>query len=168
MAKDFSKKVELAANAAILIVAVIFGYILVQKYFFTPPTLDTAPKEIAKGTKLAVPETDFQANGKTLLVVLQKGCKYCTESMPFYKDLLEKTPAKGVKMVAVLPGSFEESSIYLKDNGLMIPDIRQAALNSVNVRGTPTLILVDDKGEVSKSWVGKLPSEKEKEVIDQL
>jgi thioredoxin-related protein len=168
MAKDLAKKVEVVTNVAILIVAIIFGYILIQKYFFTPATLDSAPKEIAKGTKIELPPTDFQANGKTLLVVLQKSCKYCAESMPFYKTLMQEARAKGVKMIAVLPGPFEESSIYLKDNGLMLQDIRQAELGSVNVRGTPTLILVNDKGEVSNSWVGKLPSEKEKEVISQL
>jgi thioredoxin-related protein len=167
MASNLSKKVELAANIAIIIVALILGAVVVQKYFFASGN-DGPPKEIAKGTKMAVPETDFQANGKTLLVVLQKSCKFCAESMPFYKTLLERTPGKGVKMVAVLPGPREESIAYLGEYGVALPEVRQASLNAVNVRGTPTLILVNDKGEVSNSWVGKLPPEKEKEVIDQL
>jgi len=36
------------------------------------------------------------------------------------------------------------------------------------VDGTPTLLLVNEKGEISNSWVGKIPKEKEKEVISQL
>lgn len=167
MASTLSKKVEFAANVAIVVVAVLFIGVLVHKYFFASDG-SAPPKEIAKGTKITVPETDFQANGKTLLLVLQKGCKYCTESMPFYKTLLQQAPQKGVKIVAVLPNPPEESTAYLSENGLTLPEIRQTSLNSVNVRGTPTLILVNEKGEVSNSWVGKLPAEKEKEVIDQL
>lgn len=166
MASTLSKKVEFAANLAILVVAVLFIGVLVQKFFFASDS--SAPKEIAKGTKITLPETDFQANGKTLLLVLQKGCKFCTESMPFYKTLLQQAPQKGVKIVGVLPNTPEESTAYLNENGITLPEIRQTSLNSVNVRGTPTLILVNDKGEVSNSWVGKLPAEKEKEVIDQL
>lgn len=167
MASTLPKKVEFIANIAIVVVAVLFVGVLAYKFFLAPAD-DHGPKEIAKGTKMTVPETDFQANDKTLLVVLQKGCKYCTESMPFYKTLLNQAPGKGVKIVAVLPGSRDESKAYLNENGIDLPEVRQASLKSVNVGGTPTLILVNDKGEVSNSWVGKLPPEKEKEVIDQL
>lgn len=167
MASTLSQKVELAANLAIVVVAVLFIAFLVHRFFFASDS-SAPPKEIARGTKITVPETDFQANGKTLLLVLQKGCKYCTESMPFYKTLLQQAPEKGVKIVGVFPGTREDSLAYLNENGITLPEIRQTSLNSVNVRGTPTLILVNDKGEVSNSWVGKLPAEKEKEVIDQL
>lgn len=88
--------------------------------------------------------------------------------MPFYKTLVEKAKEKGVKLVAVLPNSREEGSQYLRENGVEIQEVRQAQLNTVNVRGTPTLILVNDKGEVSNSWIGKLPSNKEVEVIGNL
>lgn len=167
MTSNLSKKLELAANIAIVVVALLIGFVVVQKYFFAPDT-EGPPKEVARGTKMTVPETDFQANGKTLLVVLQKGCKYCAESMTFYKTLVQQAPEKGVKVVAVLPGAREESAAYLNEYGVALPEVRQASLNSVNVRGTPTLILVNDKGEVSNSWVGKLPPEREKEVLGQL
>lgn len=85
--------------------------------------------------------------------------------MPFYKTLVEKTREKGIKLVAVLPNSREESQQYLKENGVEIQEISQAQLNSVNVGGTPTLILVNEKGEVANSWIGKLPSRKESEVV---
>jgi len=36
------------------------------------------------------------------------------------------------------------------------------------VQGTPTLILVNGKGEVEQSWPGKLPSEQETEVLKRI
>lgn len=115
-----------------------------------------------------MPNVDWQVNQRTLLIVLQKGCRFCTESMPFYKTLVEKSKEKGIKLIAVLPSSREESIRYLKENGVDIQDIKQSQLDLINVQGTPTLILVNEKGEVSNSWIGKLSSNKEVEVIGNL
>lgn len=169
MQSKLSQRVELFANIAIIIVSILLGYFLIQRFFF--PSQNPQPKpltEIAKGTKISVPEVDWSANQKTLLLVLQKGCRFCTESMPFYKTLVEKSKEKGVKVVAVLPNSREEGSQYLRENGVEIQEVRKTQLNTINVQGTPTLILVNEKGEVINSWVGKLPSNKEDEIKEIL
>ena len=168
MQSKLSQRVELFANIAIILVAILLGYFLIQRFFFQQNPQSQPPTEIAKGTKISLPEVDWSANQKTLLVVLQKGCHFCSESMPFYKTLVEKAKEKGVKLVAVLPNSREEGSQYLRENGVEIQDIQQAQLNSVNVRGTPTLILVNNKGEVLDSWIGKLPTSKEDEIVGSL
>jgi hypothetical protein len=49
--------------------------------------------------------------------------------------------------------------------GLKDLDIRAISLDSINVDGTPTLLLVNEKGDVTDYWVGKLPPDKEDEVI---
>ncbi|MBS1793693.1 MAG: redoxin family protein [Acidobacteria bacterium] len=168
MAGKISQKIELITNIVIILVAILFAYFLIQK-FLLPASVQPAPiREIAKGTKIDLPEVDWQANRKTLLLVLQKGCRFCTESMPFYKTLIPKASEKGVKVIAVLPNSPEESGRYLKENELPIENVRSASLNAVNAQGTPTLMLVNEKGEVSDSWVGKLLPEKEQDVIDRL
>lgn len=169
MQTKLARNIELAANIAIIAVAILLGYFIVQKLFFQQNTAQPAPpKEIARGTKISLNDINWQANQKTLLLVLQKGCKYCTQSMSFYKTMVEKSKEKGTKLVAVLPNSREESQQYLKENGVDIQEIRQAQLNTVNVQGTPTLILVNDKGEVSKAWIGKLLADQEQEVINNL
>lgn len=168
MPKKLHRRIELITNISIILVAVLLGYFLVQKLFFTNRNEPASSKEIARGTKLSVPDVDWQGNQKTVLLALQKGCKFCTESMPFYKTLIEKSKQKGVRLVAVLPNSHEESVQYLKENGVEIQEVKQAQLDSIDVRGTPTLILVNDKGEVLNSWIGKLPAQKEREVQDSL
>lgn len=168
MQSKLSSRIELAANVAIIVVAILLGYFLIQKFFLQQNPQPSPPPEIAKGTKVSLADVDWQANQKTLLLVLQKGCHFCSESMPFYKTLVEKSKEKGIKLVAVLPNSREEGSQYLRENGVEIQDVVQAQLNSINVRGTPTLILVNDKGEVSNSWIGKLPAHKEVEVTENL
>jgi peroxiredoxin len=168
MSNKIYQKVELITNIAIILVAILFGYFLIQKFLFPGQNQPAPPKEIAKGTKISLPEVNWQSNQKTLLLVMQKGCHFCTESMPFYKTLISKASEKGVKVIAVLPNSFEESNQYLKENGIQLQEVRQTPLKSVNVSGTPTLMLLNDQGEVSNSWVGKLFPEQEQEVINQL
>ncbi len=71
-------------------------------------------------------------------------------------------------MVAVLPTDIEKSRTHLEKLGLTNLDVRQASLDSIQVDGTPTLLLVNDKGEITNYWVGKLPANKEAEVINKL
>lgn len=164
MKSDFSKKLEIITNVLIILVAIALGYFLIERFFLQPQT-DQPPTEIATGTKVSMTEIDWNANRKTLLVFLQKKCPVCTESMPFYKTLVERSKEKGTKIIAVLPSSREESLKYLKQNGVDIQEVKQFQPNTVDVSRTPTLILVNANGEVENSWIGKLPSEKEAEVM---
>ena len=167
MKTGFAQKLETVTNMAILLAVLILGYLFIEKYFLSENT-QPQPTEIAKGTKISLPEISWEQNKKTLLLVLQKDCHFCSESMPFYKTLVQKSKEKGIKLVAVLPNSREESIQHLKENGVEIQEVIQASSKNINVQGTPTLILTNDKGEVLNSWIGKLPSEKEQEVIGNL
>lgn len=160
-----SKRIGLLANVAIIVVAILLAVVLVQRYFLTK----TAPsQEVAAGTKISLPEVEWAKNGKTMLLVLQKGCRFCTESAPFYQRLAHTAADKNVKLIAIFPHSPVEGRDYLGELGVPVTDIRQSSFNSLGVRGTPTLILVDDKGAVAESWVGKLPPEKESELLGRL
>jgi hypothetical protein len=161
------KRIELLANVAIIIVAILIGVVLVQRFFFAHETTQPA-KNIAVGTKVSLPGVEWDKNGKTLVLALAKGCRFCTESAPFYQRLAQTAAAKGVKLIAVLPQPTTEGHEYLNALAVPITDVRQASLSSLSLSGTPTLILVNDKGEVTAFWVGKLPSDKESDVLARL
>lgn len=161
------KKIEMITNVAIIAAVVMLGFLLIQKSF-SPKSPQKQDLQISKGTKISLPDVNWAQNRKTLVLVLQKDCKFCSESMNFYQTLVEKSKEKGIQLVAVLPDSREEGFQYLKKNGVEIQEIRQVQTTEINVKGTPTLILINNKGEVEDSWTGKLPSEEEKEVIASL
>lgn len=121
------------------------------------------------GSYAAVPGVNWAENKQTLVLVLRDGCHFCTDSAAFYRRLAQESRARaGTKLVAVLPGAVEDSRGYLDGLGVPITEVRRAGLGAVGVSGTPTLLLVNDKGVVTKSWVGQLPAEKEAEVIEVL
>lgn len=165
------KKIELLANVAIIAVAILLGVLLVRNYLLprSPGQQAAAPSKIKPGTRLSLPGVDWKANGKTLVLALSTGCHFCTESGPFYQRLAqEKSKASTARIVAVFPQSVAEGQKYLANLSVPVDAVTQTALDSVGVMGTPTIILADDNGAVIESWQGKLPGEKENEVLARL
>lgn len=166
-----SKTLDLVVNLAIILAAVVLVYFLAQKYFGTSGAQDAPVQRppIVAGTVFSLTGVDWSQNEKTVLLVLQVNCKSCSDSMPFYKTLVEKAKEKNIKLLAVLPDARAEGVYYLNENGVDIQDVRQVRRDELKeISATPTLILIDREGKVLNSWIGKLPSEKETEVIANL
>jgi len=163
----FARYIELFANVAIIVVAILLCFTL-GKRFLVPSAQLSQPNEIQAGSSVSLPNFDWSKSNKTLLLVLQKDCHFCTESAPFYRTLVASISGKPVKLLAVLPQEESVGREYLHSMGVQIEDVRQGSLGSLNVRGTPTVVLINDKGKVIKSWVGKLSTEREKEVLSFL
>lgn len=166
-----NQKAELVANFLIIVTIILIGAGAAQRYFFAKPApaFDQAA-EIAPivGSKADLPDVNWAAQSKTLILALNKGCRYCNESAPFYKRLIESAQRNNVKLIAVFPSAVEESRTHLQNLGAGGIDVRQSPLTALRVSGTPTLILTDDTGEVTNYWIGKLPPDAEAEVINQL
>jgi hypothetical protein len=161
------QNVEFLANVAIIVVAVAICAVLVRQYVF-PGAEPEAPRP-AVGSKIELPGVDLSSNGKTLLLVLQQGCHFCTESGPFYQKLSREvaTRAREVKLVAVLPQAMDEGRRYLDSLGVPDVEVKQVSLKNLSVGGTPTLIMVNN-GTVSDVWVGKLDAAGEAQVLGKL
>jgi peroxiredoxin len=123
------------------------------------------PHAVSPGTRLTVDGIDWRASRKTLLVALQAGCKFCAQSAPFYRRLADEASTHGVRLIALLPQPSNEARSYLEELNVPIFDIKDARRLDVPVRATPTLILVDNQGVVTKSWQGLLHHDKEDEVL---
>jgi hypothetical protein len=95
------------------------------------------------------------------VLAISTTCHFCKGSVPFYRKL----SGTDVKMLAVLPQPVAEAQQYLGNAGVHVDDVRQVSLNSLGVRGTPTLLIVNDAGVVTDVWVGKLQPDQENQVL---
>ena len=162
------KRIELFANVAIIVVALLLGGVVVKRFLLSPAT-PAAVKPVSAGTKIALPDVDWAKGRQTLLIVLAQGCRFCSESVPFYQRIAKEASGHSdIQLVAVLPQSPAEGRKYLDDLQVPIKEVKQAELPSLHVIGTPTLILVDSQGVVTSAWFGKLPADDEAEVIRKL
>jgi len=167
---NLNKHINLGLNLLIAAVLVSIGVVVIRHYWHSGRS-SVPPRDygVPTGSKVSLHDIDWEKNGQTLLLVLDTGCQYCTASAPFYQELVRKTAHnRRVQLIAALPQEIRNSKQYLSELNVPIDDIRQSSLTALGVKGTPTLILIDSKGEVMQSWPGKLSPEKEREVLLKL
>src|SRR5712692_5551701 len=112
-------------------------------------------RSIQVGTKISLPGFDWSKSTRSVVLALSTTCHFCAESAPFYQKLQQQKP-NDVRVIAVRPQPVEDSRNYLNKLGVRVTDVFQSALSSVGVWGKPTLLLVDNEGSVTGTWVGKL------------
>lgn len=190
MQESTARGIQVAAHLAIIFTAVLISAVVIKNYVITDRSRPSEPgrsetasaagptqrenasrrsppaSQIKPGTKIEVPEVDWNKNGQTLILALSDKCKYCTESAPFYQRLVKGRGKTSI--VAVLPQPVEQGRKYLESLGVNIDDVRQVSFPAVGLRGTPTLILADNNGVAIESWMGKLPTNKEEDVLGRL
>lgn len=160
------RTVELSANVAIIVVAALVIYSFVVAKFRAKQSVPVGP---SVGMKMSLSGVKWEENGSTLLIALQRGCRFCEESAGFYHRLYEQRgQTLNPRIVAVVPGEKSEVERYLSDQGILADQVINLSLSELNVSGTPTLMLVDHEGRVNGVWVGKLNDNQEKEVSQKI
>jgi len=159
------KILESLANLAIVVVACLLAVVLLRTYVLNRPA--PAAPAIATGSRVLLDGVADKTNPtRHLVLALSTQCHFCTESGPFYKRILQTVAGQNnVKVLAVFPQSPTEGTMYLKGLDADIADVRHVDFGTLHVRATPTLILVSPAGTAERVWVGKLPPEKEQEVL---
>lgn len=160
------KKIDVLANVSLIVVSIVFGFVLVRKQLL--PSHTDQPSEVSPGVRIPLTGVDWKAGQKTLLLVVSNQCHFCSESAAFYRRLAAGAAARDVHLIALLPQPVSDGREYMKSLDVPIQDVRQVEMQTLNVRGTPTLVLVDQEGIVRNVWRGKLPAEKESEVMTLL
>ena len=171
------KSTHRLVDAGILLAAVVLGFFLGRATLPNPaPGRVGATNPISRpsptnpiGQRLALPGVDWEKNRRTLVLALQTGCRFCSESGPFYERLAEQRARFGeTRFIAVLPQTPDESRSFLSQLGVRVDDIMQGSLANIGVRGTPTLLLVNSGGIVTEAWPGKLGPQAEQAVLSRL
>jgi hypothetical protein len=171
------KRFDRLLDAGVVIVALLIGFFLGRTTLGSPPPPGTATTSNETrlsvtepiGKRLALPGIDWEKNQRTLVLALQTGCHFCSESSPFYQRIVKQRARFGsTQIVAVLPQTVDESREFLKKLGVTFDEIKQGSFGDIGVRGTPTLLLVNSAGIVTEAWRGKLPTEAENAVLARL
>lgn len=164
------KRVELVANIFIIVSALFLVGFIVQKYFFgeSKASKENVRLQPSVGNKLQLADINWAQSPKSLVLALQTNCHFCNESAPFYKRVAELTQGKNIRLVAVFPTDAAEAKAHLSELGINGLEVIQSPLSSLQVSGTPTLLLTNDKGEITNFWIGKLSADRETEVINQI
>ena len=163
---SWQKRIEVATNLAILC-AFLMVAALAGKRFFERP-VDASERGPRVGSAVSLTGVDWGRSNLNLVMALNTGCHFCSESAEFYKRLVPSAANRGVRVLAVLPQPVGESHGYLEKLGVPVTEVVQSPLAALDVAGTPTLMVLDRQGRIQKAWAGKLDPEREKQVLASL
>jgi thioredoxin-related protein len=162
---------DTVANVAIILVCAIAAFILIRNNFFNKPQAGgPRPPEAAVGEQYDDLRKVVPAGAdRALVVAVAPTCHFCTESMPFYKRLVDERNQKGskTKVIAAVPqeaAKAEEQktmqSAGVNPDALVVMDFK-----NIKVPGTPTILHVDSQGKILDVWVGKQDSSGEEKIL---
>ena len=161
-------KLDKVTNIVTIITCAVMCLYLVSRWTAGGGSASRAATPYAVGDEVeSIADVSFQASPATAVVFVQSQCRFCTESMPFYRELAEIPDrlARHVRIVAVSPEPMEQLRQYLKSHELTIDLAIGGHRVSTRITGTPTLIVVDRKGVIRGAWSGRLSEAGQKEVV---
>lgn len=123
---------------------------------------------LVKGEAVALNGVDWSRAHRTLVMVLSTKCLSAEQESSFYRELVERRRESNWRVVAIFPESPAEAREYMRIHGYSVPLLENVNLKSVGVYAIPTLLIVDDQGELIGRWVGKLSLSAEKQVASAL
>ncbi|MFV0388431.1 MAG: peroxiredoxin family protein, partial [Pyrinomonadaceae bacterium] len=118
--------------------------------------------------KLDASGMNLPKDSKVLVLALSPTCGYCTQSAPFYRELVKKAKGKNVKIIAIFGQQEEGGREYLDGLQLNEIEVKPSSITNYPVQGTPTAVLFNSQGEFIQKWLGKLKPSFENEVIQSI
>jgi hypothetical protein len=158
-------KLEAVANLAVILVALAVGGVVLTRYVES----SRIPPSLAVGNRLdALPGLDWHQHRHTLVLALNTGCHYCQDSVPFYQKLAKahRPDSNDVQLVAAFPNTAETVGQFAQQEGLNIRSVGNVSFEKLRVSATPTVILVNQSGQIEKVWMGVLTARQEMDLLN--
>jgi len=164
--RNLDTVINIATLICIVSLIAFFGY----RWTFPQNQQSNYEEDFAEGKTLAeVPNLNEGKYEKSVILILNTDCKYCNASMDFYKKLANtKYNAESGQLAALFSQPKEIVDKYVKDKNFPIRTIPGANFEKLKVGLTPTVVVIDKKRQIIKSWFGQLKTEQEQEVIGNL
>ena len=160
-------KLEKATHVFLIALCCLAGGLLIEQRFFSPPDDDdsrTARDLVGREVKL--PGADWQSAPLSVLLQISSTCRFCNESMPFYRQLMAARQSAAAK-VPVIVASADGVAVmrqHLEEQQLAVDKVLHSRLEAF-APITPTVYVVDSKGVVKRAFIGKLDAAGEKELL---
>jgi hypothetical protein len=166
------KKLETVSNIAVLVVAIIVGFVFLRNGNLLPDK--TKPRSAAdaerqlKGRSVAIADVKTTDTPATLVLAMSTHCYYCGQNTSLYVTLGKIKSSAGFGFVAVAPEPQAEIDEYLQSRHIAPDRVISRSLEAFNVSATPTVLLVNQQGVVQAAWVGVLDSTRQKDVFRKI
>lgn len=165
------ERLEFLTNLMVLLVAVSILLVLALNYIGGQKPVPRIVEGLQKGQQLpAISGLDYSGATSTLLIAISTQCTYCNQSIPFYNQLADlKVKGKiSPRSIVIFPDSDDEVEPYARQYQLQTDYKSSVDFEQLKLAGTPTMILVDQNGNVVDFWVGALQPEAQQHLVNSL
>ncbi len=168
----FMSKLERLTYICLIGMCLVSGTILIREHWSireSQTNIQENPAAGLVGKKLQIPGVDWKSSQLSTVLFLSTSCHFCEASMPFYRRLVAQHQQGQGKNIALLAISAEPDHIvnsYLMRERVNFDHVYQISLPDNLLRGTPTLLVVDDQGMIRRADIGQLNPSKEDELLN--
>ena len=154
--RGFKETLEVVTSITVIAGVLLLSGFVVYRSLNHPAESAQVPPAVGAALP-ALPGYNWGQHSKTLLLVIRKGCHFCEDSLPFYRELLqaERNGDSKVFLISVLPDGEIDATHMLQDAQLDVPVVASFPLQQLHISATPTVVLVDRNGRVEHAWVGE-------------
>lgn len=155
--------VEYAANVVTGVLVAAVAVVVVHRVR-PPGTTTPAVRRVDLRRSLPI---DFTRAQRTLVIVLDHGCPYCTASLPFYRTLMTARDRQDATLqIAVAVPERETDTVRdLAAQGVEPDVVTHFRIGALPVVVVPTLLLAGPAGELIAMWAGALSANQEQRVL---
>jgi thiol-disulfide isomerase/thioredoxin len=123
-----------------------------------------APPAYIAGQGIDVPAAWYASSPRTLILFARDSCVACQKAQPFLKTLVAGLENKASVVMAHPAGTDVEDVAFAKGLGLADANIHVVTSN-LRVKATPTLVLVNQQGEILAAWEGAGKGDRQAEIV---
>ena len=162
---------EVVSNVAIVI-AVVVGVSVwlrhphIANFLLRADSAPAASENSAVGTRIDMPGVDWSTHPETLVLAISSACHFCIQSTPFYSKITRSSHVAPI--IVAMPQDMGTAQRFLRQHAITPSSTVSIPLTSLQVQGTPTLLLVSSTGRITRSWVGELSNSQQKQVLESL
>lgn len=159
-------KANLAANIILFAAVATFTVFLVRHMISNRDYTETSLS--SDGQRVSISGIDLSPFPQTVVVVLDKSCRFCKQQTPFYRRLAESSRAKNIKLVFAFPHNLNDGIDYLKTQQIPATEVIRIHMKSLDIKGTPTVLLLNHEGKILAKWAGELSTPVEDYIVSIL
>ena len=108
---------------------------------------------------------NYENTSKRLILYSSITCPYCKRQNPVWHEFIRQIDDQGYEILQIFRDSEDKNKVsdYLKNAGLSVEEIASSSkviflndeyLQKNKLNGTPLTLLVDERGEIEKVWIG--------------
>jgi len=173
-----TKRIKVALDFATLFACVGIAGVVLTRFGAANSSRRAAPQpvssestELVRGSSVGrLRDVEFGQSDRTLIIFARSDCRYCTGSLPFFRDIANNPlrDPKGLQVVVVGLDSLQQTKDFLRQGGVNADRVLPMLSEMPRVRAVPTLVLVTRKGVIENVWIGEQPGPRRMAILSAL